>query len=359
MKSLLDHLESKVIINDLLIKKMKYEVQVIFRESPKKVQAQALAKKINSQLDGALIGLNDAERHDVRKELIKNSFMVLPNPVSENVNYNHVFTTLTNYDTTTEETYLRLTKWINLNTELDVSSDLLVNYVSTYKLNQDQTLKKRLHQPPPPKAVSTQAKERDNLIKQYWYVLALLTVIVVLSLGRMIRPQATLDQAPTTEAGTWQGPQLPDPQPSALTSYNYSNLKYSLVYNYLKDKKNSTLTSGGYLSTIDVLAKTYDTDPLLLIAIIGHEQNFVPRDHPDRDKIINNPYNVFGSWLSFNTDFKQSTKICLNTIETANESRPETMDLIEHLNITYAEDDQWHKGVRQIYKTLRMLKEKD
>ncbi len=72
--------------------------------------------------------------------------------------------------------------------------------------------------------------------------------------------------------------------------------------------------------------------------------------------IINNPYNVFGSWQEYNTNFEEATIICLNTITTALKNRPENIDLVKFLNKKYSEDDSWYEGVTIIYTTLKDLK---
>lgn len=358
MKSLIEHLENKIIINDLLIKKMKYEVQLIFRESSRTVQAKALAKKINNQLDTALVGLKDAEKLEIRQTLVSNSFMVIPNPISENINYQHVFTTLTNFDETTEETYLRLTRWLNLNTELDVKSQTLENYVHTFKINQDDSLNKRLNISPPKLQVQPTPEAKEHFLKQYWFILPMLLIVLVLSFNKLVPPN---EKVTTKDIYVKNNILLKnEPTPEIISSkyptYTYLALDYIKIYKYLNEEKNSMLTTSSYLTTLNTLAEEYDTDPLLLIAIIGHEQNFVPMDHPDANMMIKNPYNVYGSWVTFHNSFEESTTICLNTIQTSKDSLPPDTDLIQHLNSTYAEDKEWYKGVQNIYSKLKKLK---
>lgn len=359
METFLEHLESQIIINDLLIKKMKYEVQILFHESSKKTQASFLAKKINTQLDTALIGLRDEDKVNIRQTLIKNSFLMVPEPTSENINYHHVFTTLTDYDQTTEETYLRLNHWLNLNTELSVDTQIIETYIKTHKLDQDDTLSKRLHTKHTFVAPPVFKEKKVPLYVKFKWVIPLVIIFGVLSFDYL----SNIEKPVLTDNPTFNDPthsenliNINKAKKPVVLSYNYEPLDYVMVYDYLKHKKESMLTTENFLSTIDNLAKDYDTDPLLLISIIGHEQNFVPESHDDAALMINNPYNVFGSWLAYNTTFKDSTTICLNTIETSKSTQPEDIDLIEHLNIVYAEDPEWHKGVKAIYNTLKNLK---
>lgn len=358
MKTLLQHLESKVIINDLLVKNMKYEVQLKFREASKQVQARALAKKINTQLDTALIGLKNEEKEEIRKRLIASSFMVVPNPISDHIDYRHVFTQLTNYDPTTEATYLRLIHWLNLNIDREVDPKVVENYVLKYKVHQDETLFNRVNKKPPviePEPVYID-KSRGFSFK---WLMPIFLIVVILFLGNMgnnINSKSeNLYGEPIKIESIIESSNLDSLNYDFIQDrdYNYQPLNLVAIYNYLSEEKNSMLTRESYLSTLDRLAESYDTHPLLLIAIIGHEQNFVPSDHEKASEIINNPYNVFESWLEFNTNFEESTTIALNTIETAKESWTKDKSFLEHLNQTYAEDPNWHKGVQSIFNKLK------
>lgn len=133
--------------------------------------------------------------------------------------------------------------------------------------------------------------------------------------------------------------------------YRYQPLNKVLIQAYLKERA-SKLSDDYYLDAVDRLARDYYINPILLIAITGQEQGFVPLDHQYADDKINNPYNVFNSWKKYNTDFEDATRICLNTITTAINSRPESVDLIDHLNNKYSEDTQWQRGVKYFYDHL-------
>ncbi|RAP78244.1 hypothetical protein [Paenibacillus montanisoli] len=117
--------------------------------------------------------------------------------------------------------------------------------------------------------------------------------------------------------------------------------------------KSSLLAEEPYLSTILNAAKDNDIHPLLLFAITGQEQAFVPKTDKNAKKIANNPFNVFHSWREFNTTISESARIASNTILHRSQGRPDEMDAIAWINKKYAEDVNWHKGVRSILEAMK------
>jgi len=134
----------------------------------------------------------------------------------------------------------------------------------------------------------------------------------------------------------------------------YRDIDRDLIVTYLT-KKNSLLVESDYLEQLIQIAKDYDVNPLLLLSIIGQEQGFVPKTHKDAQKIINNPFNVYNSWLTYNTDFNSSCTIAARTIISSSLNCPEEIDPIVWINRIYAEDESWHKGVTYFYTTLSSL----
>ncbi|WP_308634302.1 hypothetical protein [Paenibacillus silvisoli] len=117
--------------------------------------------------------------------------------------------------------------------------------------------------------------------------------------------------------------------------------------------KSSLLAEEPYLSTILNAAKDNDIHPLLLFAITGQEQAFVPKTGKNAKRIANNPFNVFHSWQDFNTSISESARIVSNTILHRSQGRPADMDPIAWINKKYAEDVNWHKGVRTILEAMK------
>ena len=140
---------------------------------------------------------------------------------------------------------------------------------------------------------------------------------------------------------------------SSRPPFSYKFFDFMTLKSYLINVRNGYIGEAPFLNEVIHISKLNDIDPLLLIAIIGQEQNFIPNSSAYKTQIINNPYNVFYSWKKYNTTLSDSTQIAINTIKNSFDKKDrEDMDNIEWLNQTYAEDQNWHKGVNEIYNFL-------
>lgn len=116
--------------------------------------------------------------------------------------------------------------------------------------------------------------------------------------------------------------------------------------------RNSVLADEPYFTTIIKTAEEFNINPLLLFAITGQEQSFVPRTEINAGKIANNPFNVHNSWLEYNTSIRDSARIASITIVNLSENRPPSVDPISWINRRYSEDPDWWVGVRRIFEEL-------
>lgn len=132
----------------------------------------------------------------------------------------------------------------------------------------------------------------------------------------------------------------------------YEAFDVEAVKAYLRSR-DSLLADEPYFGAIVESARTYDVHPLLLFAITGQEQGFVPKSHEQAEKIANNPFNVFHSWQEYNTNIADSSAIAAKLIAKLGQSRPEGYDPFEWFNRTYAEDPQWSDGVRKLFEKLK------
>lgn len=362
MIDLIKHLNNKILINDLIVKKMKYEVNMLFFHYPSKERAKLLANRINAQLDTALIGLNEEDKECIRRKLIENSFLVLPHPVSEEIHYGHIFTTLTNYDASIEATGKRLTHWLDLNTEITYDEKVIHAYIHKFKIDKiSAPVKSAAIEYIPPQSEPEKKYRYKATPRMLWIPVAIVAVVflsIMLDNKKIKKPPIDIpelyEHALSPELSAFIDGYYHTLDQLDINPYGYQAINISSVYTYL-NKRDSMLTSSDYLTFIDNSAAASDLNPLLLLAIIGQEQSFVPKDHPDADLIINNPYNVFGSWIDYNTNFEDATSICIKTIRTAMDTQPEDTDLIEWLNQTYAEDKNWSVGVKAIFTKLQSL----
>ncbi|KAB3531101.1 hypothetical protein [Alkaliphilus serpentinus] len=133
--------------------------------------------------------------------------------------------------------------------------------------------------------------------------------------------------------------------------FHYRSINVDGLIGYL-NQRNSILADEPYFSSVMNVAKEFHLNPLVLFAIAGHEQGFVPRNHPQALKIANNPYNVYNSWQTYNTDIIDSTRIAARTVINSSVDRPEGKDPFQWINRRYAEDQNWWRGVSSIFKRL-------
>ena len=138
---------------------------------------------------------------------------------------------------------------------------------------------------------------------------------------------------------------------SLQKNLQYKEINKEALYNWLIER-NSILAEQPYFNSIIDVAKEFNINPLLLFAITGQEQSFVPKSNPKASSIANNPFNVYGSWEEFNTDIKDTSKIAARTILTLSKDCPSDKDPIKWINQKYAEDPNWHLGVSQIFAQL-------
>ncbi|EFM12115.1 conserved hypothetical protein [Paenibacillus curdlanolyticus YK9] len=136
--------------------------------------------------------------------------------------------------------------------------------------------------------------------------------------------------------------------PAAL---QYREVDREKLILYLKEK-DSLLAEENNMKAIIKAAKQFDIDPLLMFAITGQEQAFVPRSNKKAFKIVNNPFNVFHSWKEYNTTIEKSAMIAARTIVTWSKGRPSDVDAFTWVNRGYAEDLNWSDGVRAIWKVM-------
>lgn len=154
----------------------------------------------------------------------------------------------------------------------------------------------------------------------------------------------------------------PEPVPRAVPEETEENdhLHDSLKYKDIDEaalknwfaRNESLIGETPYFETILEVAKAYGVNPLFMFAITGQEQRFVPKNHEFAMTMINNPFNVYGSWERYNTDLEESAQIAARTILTASEGRPEDVDPVAWINATYAEDEQWSVGVTLLWEQL-------
>lgn len=119
----------------------------------------------------------------------------------------------------------------------------------------------------------------------------------------------------------------------------------------------SMLATPENISVLIDVSRQFNINPNLLIAITGQEQSFVP-DGSNR-RILGNPFNVYGSWVSYSPGLEPSAKIAARTIVNLSKNRPPNTHPIYWLNNPdnpngmYATDPGWWRGVTWFFHCLQ------
>ncbi|GCD12354.1 hypothetical protein [Clostridium tagluense] len=131
----------------------------------------------------------------------------------------------------------------------------------------------------------------------------------------------------------------------------YKNVNITELKEFLKSK-NSLLVYEPYFSAILSVSKDFNLNPLVMFAITGQEQSFVPKDNKNAYKIANNPFNVFFSWKKYNTNIQDAANIAARTIVNLCKNKPNNIEAFTWVNRKYSEDKNWSKAVRSIFNKL-------
>lgn len=150
--------------------------------------------------------------------------------------------------------------------------------------------------------------------------------------------------------------QAAKPDTGLPVALRYTDIDETALKKYLQGR-NAMLAEEPYFEAIIGSARDHDLHPLLLFAITGQEQGFVPKTGKNAKRIANNPFNVFHSWQDYNTDIRDSADIASKLIVKLGNNRPEGHEPFAWINATYAEDPAWGDGVRKIFMKLSEISE--
>ena len=155
----------------------------------------------------------------------------------------------------------------------------------------------------------------------------------------------------------------PAPAAEVADARNADELAYAKVDEerlkaYLRGR-DSLLAEEPYFGAIVAAAASHDVHPLLLFAITGQEQSFVPSTHERAEAIASNPFNVYGSWEHYRTDIADAAGLAARLVAKRLEDRPDDVDPIRWINASYAEDPNWWKGVSWFFVDMKKQIERD
>lgn len=321
-------------------------------------RASILADAVHRSIEVRLPSFPAMVKKQIRSELLMN------NRESLNIEVDDVLQQCMSLDLNREDLLLPLTAWACSKSSIPIQEEAV-----------RQTLLKWSQQPMP--TVGIQALEMDldldpidsssqlelaatcesvvssqvkGWINRRIYIAGAVFTGVIILLILIIAQQSS---APVSDILQPPIIQVAEPLPTGGVpmELRYVPVDTKRLQKYLRGK-NSILAEEPYMSAIIKASKQYNIHPLLLFAITGQEQGFVPKNHKEVEEIANNPFNVFGSWESYNTTIESSAAIAAKTVSNISNRRPIDSHPIQWLNKTYAEDPNWWKGVTWFFNQM-------
>ncbi len=354
-------LSKKEVINNNQIKEIKEAINIQYQSATSKEKATLFAKSIYDIIDNSLPNFSTQSKRNVRMALINrklstNSLSINANDIVE---YSIEFVPL-------EELNKELLIWVK--NEVEVDPDLVEKYLDNL-LNSYKKIESEIAASNYPnlnemvEIANIQVDEAISPLKEIFFseqkkwravfLGATLIFFVILPIILIFdnSTEKTID-TPINETVKAVEKEIKVGIPNELPSHlQYKSINDVKLRAWLEER-DSLLADERYFFTILEVAAEFNIHPLLLFAITGQEQGFVPRNHKNATKIANNPFNVFHSWKDFNTNISESSQIAARTIVNVSKDRPKDVDPIQWINRKYAEDKNWWLGVSTIFNQL-------
>lgn len=374
MEYFVEELKNKKIIAADDIKILKAYINKKYSQAASKERAKMLSNTIHHILDSHLKELPEEYRQSIKIDILKNTF-------SKNK------TSIFMYDAFNccmKNEYLKqnfrkeILKWINANIKNKIKESDLNIYVGEPQNTLSTNIKLPLPQatkaysatslnPSPVISDESIGITKNSYLNKKILIFTLLIIISIIEIiGQSFHGESILEASSHFIASSENNTTyiknfikevaLEDYSKKYPNKYLPQYLKYQEINtNKLKNflnSRNSLLCKEPYFSTIMTTAKEFNLNPILLFAITGQEQNFVPIDDDYSYKIANNPFNVYHSWQEYNTDIKDSSKIAAITIINLSENRPQENNPFMWIGKKYAEDPNWANGVQSIFEEI-------
>lgn len=376
MESVIKKLENKKVIDKHDILTIKAYIEKKYTSYSSVQKSAVLTKAVHQILDNSIRGLDENTSQSIKCEVLKNT--LLGN--SDAISLEDIFNASVNQKNKSEDFTEKLTSWVNLHVEDRVSKE----DIEKFSNNDNAEYNTEHNNEPAIKFTEDMGKSTDtynyNLegSKSFYGVLTnyiglrkmacllFLFMFSVLAVQKIninysnvfqkkmeaekinsaeIIKEVDMDiKAYDKKMNLWRTSNLPK-------DFLYKDINKTALQSFLV-KRNSILSEEPYFSTIISVSKEYNLNPLVLFAICGQEQGFVPKQDSDSKKIANNPFNVYVSWQKYNTSIEDASRIACVTIINLCKDRPDSEQAFKWINRQYSEDKNWYKGVSEIYKKL-------
>lgn len=352
MKEILEKLKQNQIVSPRNVSDLRNYISIKYPNLSPRDASILLVNTIHKIIDNSLLQFDTENRYRIRQAIIsnsahKNSFIITADEI--------LFALTDIYED--EKSYIdNLLAWIKDNQDIKVAKEQLLDVIDEIKNLDAQYLNEDIQ--PELEAIIPNNENSEVIsnvhinrivVNKHLGIVICVFLITLFSMTMLMKDNKTesleivaADKIIETETRNIN--ELP-------AEFKYKKVEAEELRNWL-NSRDSRLADEPYLTAIISAAEEFDINPILMIAITGQEQGFVPRSHEYADKIANNPFNVHGSWIDYNTDIFESSRIAAITIVNLSKNRPSNMDTIQWINRKYAEDQNWHKGVSRIFHMI-------
>ncbi|MFD1673944.1 murein hydrolase activator EnvC family protein [Alicyclobacillus fodiniaquatilis] len=144
-----------------------------------------------------------------------------------------------------------------------------------------------------------------------------------------------------------------------VPALRYQPISPQKLYAFVK--MNGSAFTQSDIDTICTVARSYDVNPVLMVAITGQELDFVQNGTPYESWKLENPFDVFGSWALYHTTIAQSAAYAAQIVQVKlSVAPPSGEDAIIWINDpkngagsgVYATDPNWAYGVRSFFNEI-------
>ncbi len=357
MQAILDDLRKNQVLSSYQIHQLKSTIKEKYPMHSTEERAIIFARNVHQVIDHILFPFSVEEQKNIKITLLNEAVQ------KENfaINAYDVCKTCIDLKLTEGETLTTFTSWLNKHqprqlTPKDVTSlSQLINPTAAMPIVTEPVS--------PTWRLTFPILSKLNYLSTKWLYWILLGVfITAISVVGYTYTQSKITFSPVTTLETFalETTKLPisitlvEKSNHLQKHLQYKEVNKNALQTWLKER-NSLLSEEPYFDQIITTAKDFNINPLLLFAITGQEQGFVPKHHTNALEIASNPFNVYGSWKTYNTSIEDSSRIAARTIINLSKGCPDDADPIMWLNQNYAEDPNWYKGVTALLNQLEKV----
>ncbi len=340
-------MDAYVLTNTEIIK-LRHYIELKYQQPTSRKRASILANAVHRIVESRLPDFPPEVKRQIRSELL------LTHSDSLTIQVDDVLQHCLSLDLNKEELLLPLVSWVSKQSEDPLPEEQVRDSIVRAYRQSSSVIRLQAIELEVKQAQRTPPLQRKYILAAMALTAVLLFTMLVFmnrSTDTQVLPPAPMADAHDPVIALTPAPPAPAPADGMPEQLRYTSVDTERLRDYLH-RKNSILSEETYMNAIIRAGEEFDVHPLLLFAITGQEQSLVPRSHKTASAIVNNPFNVYGSWERYNTTIDESSKIAAKTVANVSSRRPAEMHPIKWLNETYAEDPNWWTGVTWFFDTM-------